>query len=130
MVFFLEGPRSEAFCTGGEMNRAAHFAGGRLESRIAGLKDRYSVSLWFWNGMPAEGRETAGWMFSRGHDHGLGPHGDHLGVGGTAAAPGRLIFLHGDEREAPSRWPAAARSSAGRGTTWCSSATGRRCGST
>jgi hypothetical protein len=36
-------------------------------------------------------------MFSRGHDHGLGPHGDHLGIGGTAAAPGKLIFQHGDE---------------------------------
>ncbi|MCU0873341.1 MAG: hypothetical protein MUE50_13450, partial [Pirellulaceae bacterium] len=88
VVFFLEGPRSDLFCAGGELNRAAHFAGGRLESRIAGLKDRYSVSLWFWNGMPAEGRETAGWLFSRGHDHGLGPHGDHLGIGGTATEPG------------------------------------------
>jgi hypothetical protein len=99
VVFFLEGPRSDLFCAGGELNRAAHFAGGRLESRIAGLKDRYSVSLWFWNGMPAEGRETAGWLFSRGHDHGLGPHGDHLGIGGTATEPGKLIFQHGDERD-------------------------------
>ncbi len=99
VVYFLQGPRADLFCAGGELNRAAHFAGGRLESRIAGLKDRYSVSLWFWNGMPAEGREIAGWMFSRGHDHGLGPHGDHLGIGGTAAAPGKLIFQHGDERE-------------------------------
>lgn len=99
VVFFLEGPRADLFCAGGECNRAAHFAGGRLESRIAGLKDRYSISLWFWNGMPAEGREIAGWMFSRGHDHGLGPHGDHLGIGGTAAAPGKLIFQHGDERD-------------------------------
>ena len=98
-MFFLEGPRSDAYCTGGETNRAAHFAGGRLESRIAGLKDRYSVSLWFWNGMPADGRETAGWMFSRGHGHGLGPQGDHLGIGGTATAPGKLIFLHGDEQD-------------------------------
>jgi hypothetical protein len=49
--------------------------------------------------MPAEGRETAGWLFSRGHDHGLGPHGDHLGIGGTATEPGKLIFQHGDERD-------------------------------
>jgi hypothetical protein len=96
VVFFLEGPRSDLFCTAGEMNRAAHFAGGRLETRMAGLKDRYSVSLWCWNGMPAEGRETAGWLFSRGHNHGLGSSGDHLGVGGKANSPGRLIFLHGD----------------------------------
>ena len=96
VLFFLEGPRSDACCASGETNRAAHFAGGRLESRIAGLKDRYSVSLWFWNGMPADGRETAGWMFSRGRGHGLDPHGDHLGIGGTATVPGKLAFLHGD----------------------------------
>ena len=88
MAFFLEGPRSDAFCTGGETNRAAHFAGGRLRSRIADLGDKYSVSLWFWNGMPVDAREVTGWMFSRGRDHGLGPHGDHLGIGGTAGHPG------------------------------------------
>ncbi len=99
VLFFLEGPRSEAFCADGETNRAAFFAGGRLESRIAGLKDRYCVSLWFWNGMPADGRETAGWMFSRDRSHGLGPQGDHLGIGGTATAPGKLIFQHGDGKD-------------------------------
>ncbi len=98
VVFFLAGPRSDVFCQAGETNRAAHFAGGRLESRLTGLGDRYSVSLWFWNGMPNDGRETAGWLFSRGRNHGLGPHGDHVGVGGTASEPGKLIFLHGDGR--------------------------------
>ena len=95
IVFFLEGPRADAFCNGGEENRAAHFAGGRLKARLADLGDRYSVSLWFWNGMPPDARATAGWLFSRGPDGGLGPHGDHLGVGGTATAPGRLVFLDG-----------------------------------
>ena len=33
VAFFLEGPRSDAFCRHGETNRAAHFAGGRLRSR-------------------------------------------------------------------------------------------------
>jgi hypothetical protein len=99
VVFFLEGPRSDAFCENDETNRAAHFAGGRLQSRIANLGDRYCVSLWFWNGMPNDGRETSGWIFSRGRDHGLGPHGDHVGIGGTATDPGKLIFLHGDERD-------------------------------
>jgi hypothetical protein len=99
VVFFLEGPRSEGFCRAGETNRAAHFAGGRVASRLADLGDRYSVSMWLWNGMPKKGRETAGWLFSRGRDHGLGPNGDHLGVGGTATEPGKLIFLHGDDRD-------------------------------
>ena len=96
VVFFLKGPRSEAFCTKGETNRATHFAGGRLRSRIAKLGDRYSVSLWFWNGMPNNACKTTGWFFSRGRDHGLGPHGDHLGLGGTETDPGKLIFLHGN----------------------------------
>ncbi len=99
MAYFLEGPLSDSFCIGGETNRAAHFAGGRLRSRIANLGDKYSVSLWLWNGMPADARETAGWMLSRGRDLGLGSDGDHLGIGGTATEPGKLIFLHGDDSE-------------------------------
>lgn len=90
VVFFLEGPRSSRFCTNGELNRAAHFAGGRLRTRVAGLGGVYSVSLWFWNGMPLDAREVSGWMFSRGHNHGL--DGDHLGVGGTSH-PGKLVIL-------------------------------------
>lgn len=95
VVFFLEGPRSSLFCNGEETNRAAHFAGGRLRTRLPNAGDRYSVSLWVWNGLPTDARKTTGWMFSRGHDHGLGPHGDHLGLGGTASEPGKLVFLHG-----------------------------------
>ena len=95
VVFFLAGPRSDAFCFGSEINRAAHFAGGRLSARFPKLNDRFSVSLWLWNGMPNEGRGTAGWIVSRDNNHGLSPHGDHLGIGGTATVPGKLIFQHG-----------------------------------
>jgi hypothetical protein len=98
VVFFLEGPRSNLFTAESEKNRAAHFAGGRLQSRIANLGDRYSVSLWFWNGMPLDARAIAGWMFSRGRDHSLEPGGDHLGLGGARHA-GKLIFLHGEDDE-------------------------------
>ncbi|TWT73226.1 LamG-like jellyroll fold domain-containing protein [Allorhodopirellula solitaria] len=98
VVYFLAGPRSDAFSKAeGEANRAAHFAGERLRARVAGLSDEYTISLWCWNGMPVDGRRVAGWMFSRGHDHDLGPGGDHLGLGGAEHHPGRLIFLHGDE---------------------------------
>jgi hypothetical protein len=61
----LKMPRSDLFCQHDETNRAAHFVGGRLESRIADLGDIYSVSLWFWNGMPADARETAFFPSSR-----------------------------------------------------------------
>ncbi len=100
VVFFLEGPQSAAFCLERETNRAAHFAGGRLRSRMADLGEQYSVSLWFWNGMPVDAREVAGWMFSRGRHQGSGPVGDHLGVSGTID-PGKLIFRQSNGRDAP-----------------------------
>ena len=97
VAYFLAGPRSESFCGDGEQNRAAHFAGGRLNARLAGLKDQYSISIWFWNGMPRDAREVAGWLASRGPDHGLGPDGDHLGLAGSGKHAGRLVFLHGND---------------------------------
>lgn len=99
VTYYLEGPRSDAFCGAGVKNRAAHFAGGRLRARLAEIGDRYTVSLWLWNGMPNDGRDVAGWFFSRGPDQGLGLRGDHLGVGGRSGHTGRLVFLHGDRPE-------------------------------
>ena len=93
VVFFLDGPASEHLCLDGEQNRAAHFAGGRMAARVAGLGENYSMAIWFWNGMPAEARPISGWMFSRGRDKGLTRWGDHLGLGG-----GRLVFQHGREQ--------------------------------
>jgi hypothetical protein len=95
VVFFLDGPRSESFCSPGETNRAAHFAGGRIDASFDDLGESYSVSLWLWNGMPAEGRATSGWFFSRDINHGLTEQGEHVGVGGTATKPGVLIFQKG-----------------------------------
>ena len=92
VVFFLEGPKSEKFCRDGETNRTAHFAGGRMRASLPNIGEEYSVSLWFWNGMPADARGTTGWMFSRGRHQGLGSGSDHLGLGGTATKPGQLIY--------------------------------------
>ncbi|MDZ4288996.1 MAG: neutral/alkaline non-lysosomal ceramidase N-terminal domain-containing protein [Prosthecobacter sp.] len=97
VTYYLEGPHSKAFCKEGETNRATHFVGGRLRRRVSHLGDHYSVSLWLWNGMPNDGREVSGWLFSRGHDHGLGAYGDHLGIGGKSGHTGKLIFFHGDD---------------------------------
>ena len=96
VTFYLEGPTT-AFCPPGEVNRAAHFVGGRLRTRLDGWGDRYTVSLWAWNGMPNEGRDVSGWLYSRGPDQGLARYGEHLGIGGKAGNPGRLIFFHGDD---------------------------------
>lgn len=97
VTYYLEGARSDVFCTGGEFNRAAHFVGGRLRARLGGVGERYTVSGWIWNGMPVEGRDVSGWFYSRGRDHGLAAYGDHLGVGGKSGHTGRLVFLSGND---------------------------------
>ena len=101
VVFFLEGPRADAFCMNSEVNRAAHFAGGRLNALLPNNTSQYSISLWIWNGMPNEGRGTAGWFVSHDHNHGVSTHGDHLGIGGTGTTPGKLIFQHGNGMKHP-----------------------------
>jgi len=95
VTYYLAGPRSDRFCLAGESNRAAMFAGGRLRTRHPDLGDKWSVSLWLWNGMPNDGRDISGWLFSRGHDHGLAADSTHLGIGGTSGHTGRLILQSG-----------------------------------
>jgi hypothetical protein len=90
VVFYLEGPDSKGF-TPGQVNRCAHFAGGRLRARLPKLGATYTVSLRFWNGMPDNSRTVLGWMFSRGRDHSLDAPGDHLGLDGK----GNLLFHDG-----------------------------------
>ncbi|MFM7059106.1 MAG: LamG domain-containing protein [Planctomycetota bacterium] len=92
VTFWLEGPASESFCGIGVSNRCMHFCGGRLAFQAEDLASQYSVSMWFWNGMPATGREVAGWLYSRDHDGGVSRFGEHLGIGGSSASPGKLIF--------------------------------------
>ena len=96
VAYYLEGARSDVFCRDGETNRSVHLVGGRIRARMAGLGDRYSVSLWLYNGMPNDARDVSGWFFSRDRDHALGAFGDHLGIGGTAGSTGRIIFQHGN----------------------------------
>jgi hypothetical protein len=91
----LEGPRGEAF-SGNASNRAVHLAGGRLKARLDGLGPAHTVSLWFWNGLPADARPVTGYLVSRGKDGAEAAPGDHLGIGGTAAAAGKLFFFNGN----------------------------------
>jgi hypothetical protein len=89
VAYQLAGPHSENF-TPGQVNRAAHFVGQRMQARLPKLGTSYSVSLWFWNGMPNDSREVLGWMFSRGRNHALSS-GESLGLN----AKGQLIFRSG-----------------------------------
>ena len=63
-----------------------------MQARVPKLGPRYSVSLWFWNGMPNDSRAVLGWMFSRGRNHAR-QTGEHLGLN----AKGQLIFQNGTQ---------------------------------
>ncbi len=97
VTYYLEGPHSDAFCDNGEKNRAPHFVGGRLRARLEELDERYTISMWIWNGMPNDGRDVSGWFYSRDHDQGLSQFGQHLGIGGKSGNTGRLAFQAGNE---------------------------------
>lgn len=84
VAFYLPGPESPGF-SGSKIHRAAHFAGGRLTSAIQGVSSSYTVTLWFWSGLPATTRGTTGYLFARG-EH------DALAIGGTAMSPGRVVL--------------------------------------
>jgi putative membrane-bound dehydrogenase-like protein len=93
-----EPPGTNAF-SGPRINRSAHFAGGRLRANVP-LGDTYSIELWLWNGLPADARAVAGYVYSRGPDGDQAARGEHLGIGGTYRADltGRLILFNGNER--------------------------------
>lgn len=95
VAYFLGGPRSDAFCTDGEENRAAHLAGGRLQARIESLGEHYAISMWFWNGLPTDARDVSGWLISRGPAFSRGESGEHVGVGGGENHPGKIMFHNG-----------------------------------
>ena len=97
VTFYLEGPKSDTFCSDGEKNRAPHFVGGRLRACMDELGDSYSISMWLWNGMPNDGRDISGWFFSRDFDQGLSDYGNHIGIGGKQGNTGRLIFQMGND---------------------------------
>ncbi|WP_437202791.1 LamG-like jellyroll fold domain-containing protein [Planctomicrobium sp. SH664] len=98
-------PRIAYFLTGPELgdatheNRAVHFSGDRLRSQLPAEQGNYSIAFWFWNGMPVNGRDVTGWMYSRGREHTLAPYGEHLGLGGKSAFAGKLVFVEGTGKE-------------------------------
>lgn len=94
VLFFLDGDDTREF-TEGESNRCVHFAGGRMQVDLPRMDKQFTVKLSFWNGMPDEAREVAGWMFSNDHDFSISSAGIHLGLGGKGDVAGRLILQVG-----------------------------------
>lgn len=79
IVFFLEGADGPAFATESELNRAAHFANGRIVVDAPEIGDNYSISQWIWNGLVLKARPIAGWFISHGVTLGIAGEGDHAG---------------------------------------------------
>jgi len=95
VAFYLEGPEGEGFCGPGHVNRAPHFAGGRMKAALPSPGSCYSVELWFWNGLPADARPVTGYLFSCGPAGASQAGGEHLAIAGSGPAAGKLLFHTG-----------------------------------
>ena len=78
--------------------KADNLNGGRMWARLKLPADTYSVECWFWNETPHHVRLVTGYMFSRGSDGDKSVAGDHLGIGGTHSATGKLFVFNGNKR--------------------------------
>ena len=65
VALYLPGPDGGHISPGSTANRCVYFAGGHLEAQLAALPDDYSVSLWFWNGLPADSHDQVATLFTR-----------------------------------------------------------------
>jgi len=100
MALYLPGVNLAGLSAGKSLNRAVHFAGGRLKAKLVGVGETCSVELWFWNGLQPDARPTAGHLLSFGAEGSAPAPGDRLGIGGTSVAPRRLFFSTGSSNKA------------------------------
>jgi hypothetical protein len=93
---YLPGPPGTGFAAESQSTHATHLGGGRLRAEVPELGDKYSVEFWFWNGLPYDARPITGYLFAFGRHNEKKAQGDHLGLGGTGNATGRLFFSDGN----------------------------------
>lgn len=98
-AFNVSGTNAEAKVEAGVTvaRQAGVFSGGRIGARVKGLGSRYSAEFWLRNDLQNDNRPVTAYVFSRGDNGAEGAPGDHLGIGGTHAAKGRLIFFNGNQ---------------------------------
>ncbi len=96
IAYGMPGPRADAFGGFEPGNRAPHFVGQRMKATLDDLGGTYTVELWVYNSMPADARPITGYLVSIGPVDAPVATGDHLAIGGTDAAPGKLLFHQGD----------------------------------
>ncbi|MHC2070755.1 PVC-type heme-binding CxxCH protein [Bremerella sp. T1] len=92
VVFYLEGAEGPRFSTDAQLNRAAHFADGRLVADVSLPEDSYTVSQWIWNGIDLDAQPIAGWFLSHGDSLGVSGKGEHAGNVILETADGKTIF--------------------------------------
>jgi putative membrane-bound dehydrogenase-like protein len=68
-----------------------------MRAHLPDVADVYSVAFWFRNALPVDVRPVTAYLFSHGTNRDDEAAGDHLGIGGTFAAAGRLIFFNGNK---------------------------------
>ncbi|QDV23328.1 PVC-type heme-binding CxxCH protein [Aureliella helgolandensis] len=98
VVFYLEGPDGEEFSEGAVLNRAPHFAGGRMVTSVPqemASSPSQTISLWCWNGLAEDARPLSGWLYSSDRPFGLTEQGVHLGVIGAGEHAGKLVLQLG-----------------------------------
>lgn len=98
VAFYMEGPALSGSPGAKQVNRAPQFAGGRMGAIVKDLGPAYSLEMWFYNAMPVDARPVTGYVFSRGPEGAEGAPGDHVAIGGTHSATGKLVFFNGNER--------------------------------
>ncbi|MFM7319343.1 MAG: LamG domain-containing protein [bacterium] len=85
VALHLPGAEKPGLAAAGLMNRSAHFAGGRMKVPSLKTGRGFTVSLWFWNGMPADARKTTGILLEM-------PGGESITIGGRDHNPGKLLI--------------------------------------
>ena len=68
----------------------------RVQKKIEGIEDVYTVEFWVRNQLPNQTRPVTAYLFSRGVDGMKEAEGDHLGIGGSHLAAGKLIVFQGN----------------------------------
>ncbi|MBI4324987.1 MAG: hypothetical protein HY674_06950 [Chloroflexi bacterium] len=97
IAFYLEGPPSPGFSGENMVNRAPHFAGGRVQASLRSIGRNYTVELWFWSSLANNLRGITGHLFSRSEGSASSPGTEHLAIAGTNNAPGRFLFHTGHD---------------------------------
>lgn len=82
-ALYLDGP---PLAGDGEINHCVHLAGGSFTTPVIELGDRFTVGLWFWNGLPVDARPVTGDLVA------LDGVGLRVSLAGTDGPAGRLVL--------------------------------------